>query len=290
MNDRSARAAERVARSAREIVRSVRLHGGIARATTLQREGYSRHYLRLAIQQGALRRVARDWVAVPDADAELVAAARGGAVLTCVSAARRAGLWVLTEDRPHVAVKPHARGGRAGTAAVHWAEPLVPRHPDALVDPIENVLALVAACRPREEALAIWESALRQDLVDRAQLDRLPLPAAARAIREEAQAFADSGLETIFATRLRWLGVRILAQIWILGHPVDHLIGDRLVVQIDGGHHVGPQREADIAHDAVLRLSGYTVFRFGYHQLLSDWPFVQATIMQAIAQGLHRAS
>ncbi|WP_228479238.1 DUF559 domain-containing protein [Microbacterium atlanticum] len=70
---------------------------------------------------------------------------------------------------------------------------------------------------------------------------------------------------------------------------MDHLIGERLVVQIDGGHHVDSQRESDIAHDALLRLRGYTVFRFGYHQLLSEWPFVQSVIMQAVAQGLHRA-
>ncbi len=238
---------------------------------------------------GSLVRVARDWLAVPDADTQLVSAARGGVVLTCVTAARRAGLWVLAEDRMHVAAPPHGRVPRGGASTVHWAEPVVPRHPDRLVDAIENVLSLVAACQPHEAALAIWDSALRTRQVDAATLARLPLPAAARALRDEAQPFADSGLETIFSTRLRWLGVRILAQIWILGRPVDHLIGERLVVQLDGAHHVGPQRESDIAHDALLRLQGYTVFRFGYHQLLSDWPFVQSTIMQAIAQGLHRA-
>ncbi|MDW4572364.1 DUF559 domain-containing protein [Microbacterium sp. M3] len=288
-DDRSRRAAERGERSEREITLAVRARGGVARASTLQRDGHSRHYVRRALERGSLVRVARDWVAVSDADADVVAAARGGVLLTCVTAARRLGLWVLAEDRPHVAVSPHARGGRPATMTVHWAEPLVPRHPDALVDPIENVLSLVAGCQPREAALAIWESALRKDLVDRDELARLPLGPAARALRDQAQSFADSGLETIFADRLRWLGVRILAQVWILGRPVDHLIGDRLVVQIDGGHHVGAQRESDIAHDALLRLRGYTVFRFGYHQLLSDWPFVQSVIMQAVAQGLHRA-
>jgi very-short-patch-repair endonuclease len=272
------------------MVRAVRERGGVARASTLQREGHSRHYLRLAVESGSLVRVARDWVAVPDADAELVAAARGGVVLTCVTAARRAGLWVLTEDRAHVAVSPHGHAARVRALTVHWAEPLVPRHPDSLVDPIENVLSLVAVCQPHEAALTVWESALGKRMVDRAILERMPLPPAARALREEAQSFADSGLETIFASRLGWLGVRILAQIWILGRRVDHLIGERLVVQIDGGHHVGPQREADIAHDALLRLHGYTVFRFGYQQLLSDWLFVQSMVMQAIAQGLHRRS
>lgn len=73
------------------------------------------------------------------------------------------------------------------------------------------------------------------------------------------------------------------------GHRVDFLIGDRLVLQIDGGHHVGAQREADIAHDAVLRLHGYTVIRVGYAQVTERWPEVQDRILRAIAQGLHLA-
>lgn len=73
------------------------------------------------------------------------------------------------------------------------------------------------------------------------------------------------------------------------GHRVDFLIGDRLVFQIDGAHHVGAQHEADIAHDARLMLLGYHVIRIGYAQLIDHWPSVQDLIMRAIAQGLHRA-
>jgi very-short-patch-repair endonuclease len=102
--------------------------------------------------------------------------------------------------------------------------------------------------------------------------------------------FSDSGLETIFLTRLRWMRIRILFQTWIAGHRVDFLLGERLVVQIDGGHHVGAQRTSDIAHDAALTLLGYHVIRLGYEQIVSDWPAVQDLIMRAVAQGLHRAA
>lgn len=101
-----------------------------------------------------------------------------------------------------------------------------------------------------------------------------------------AQPFRDSGLESIFLDRLRWLNIRILVQVWIADHHVDVLLGARLVVQLDGGHHVGAQRTSDIAHDAVLTMLGYHVLRFGYQQVINDWPFVQAMIMQAIAQGV----
>jgi very-short-patch-repair endonuclease len=258
------------------------------RVSTLQREGYTRHLLRTALEVGVIQRVRRDWVALPDADPELVSAARRGVVLSCVTRARRVGLWVLGREGEHVAAAaPHSHVATAPGATVHWATPLVPRTADLLEDHIENTLALVATCQPHDLALAVWESAFRQGMVDRTQLARLDLPPSARRLLEEAEPFADSGLETIFATRLRRFGVQVRSQIWIGGHHVDHLIGRFLVVQIDGGHHVDSQRLSDNEHDAALRLLGFTVIRVGFRQVIDDWPTVQWLIMQAMAQGLH---
>lgn len=270
------------------VVSAVHRRGGVAHTGALQREGHSRHHLGQTIASGGLHRIRRGWVAAPGADAELVWAAQHGVVLSCITQARRLHLWVLREAGAHAAVAPHAQVRSSPHATIHWAEPPVPRAPGVLVDPIENVLALVAACQPPELALAVWESALNKELVSAEALGRLALPAAARALLAEASPLADSGLETLFRTRLRWLRVRIIAQAWIAGHRVDFLIGRRLVVQIDGGHHVGRQRAADIAHDAALTLRGYHVLRFTYAQIVDDWPGVQDVIAAAIAQGLHR--
>ena len=149
---------------------------------------------------------------------------------------------------------------------------------------------LVAGCQPYEGALATWESAFRQRIVDPGVLVRAQLPPAARRVLADARPFADSGTETIFFTRLAWLDVAITPQVWIHGHRVDFLIGDRLVVQIDGGHHVGQQRTSDIAHDALLKLHGYHVIRIGYEQLMHRWHDVQRVILTAIAQRLHLAA
>ncbi|APZ35696.1 hypothetical protein BOH66_02230 [Microbacterium aurum] len=73
------------------------------------------------------------------------------------------------------------------------------------------------------------------------------------------------------------------------GHRVDLLIGARLVLQIDGGTHVGRQREEDVAHDAALMLRGYYVICVGYTQVIERWEEVQERIMRAVAQGLHLA-
>lgn len=272
----------------RAILDSVAVRDGVARVASLQRAGHSRHGIRRALETGELARVRRDWVALPAADPFLIAAAREAVVLTCVTAAQRKGLWVMYEGKPHVAAGPNGAKGKPPTVHVHWAAPLVPRHPDDLVDGFENTLALIAVCQPYEHALAVWESALRQKLVDRRVLESMQLSTAARRILAEATPFSDSGLESFVPPRLRFLGERIVPQAWVEDRPVDFLIGERLVLQIDGGHHVGRQRTRDIEHDARLMLLGYHVVRVGYQQVVEDWPAVQAQIMRAVAQGLHR--
>lgn len=259
--------------------------------SALRARGFSRRTIEGQIAAAALVRPRNGWVALRSADPFLVAAARAGVVLSCVTQASRLGLWVLREDAVHVAAPPHRHVGevRAGTR-VHWAVPLVPRHPHVLVDPIENVLAIVASCLPYEEALVIWESAIRQGLVLQAELQRLPLPARARALLADSSPWSDSGLETLIPVRLKFLRLPIRPQVWIAGHHVDFLIDERLVLQVDGGHHVGVQRREDIAHDARLTLLGYHVIRIDYMQVVHAWHQVHDVIVRAVAQGLHRVA
>ena len=81
-------------------------------------------------------------------------------------------------------------------------------------------------------------------------------------------------------------------QVVIAGRPVDVLIGDRLVVQLDGfEYHSKPaDRRRDLEHDAELVLRGYVVLRFSYAQVLHDWPAVERTVARAIAAGAHRVA
>lgn len=270
-----------------DLVREVNRLGGVIPTTFLRRAGARKSAIDAAVRSGLLIRPRNGWIASGDADGALLAAAELGAVLTCVTQAARLGLWEVRVPHPHVAVNPGRHLRRATTAHVHWSIPIVPRDPAVLVDPIENVLAIVADCRPHEEALTIWESALRKGLVDLESLATLPLGPQGRALRAEARPFADAGTETILLTRLRWLRVPMQRQAWILGHRVDLLIGRSLIVQVDGGHHIGAQRSQDNEHDARLRLAGYHVIRVSHWQLMHDWPTVQALITGAIARGLH---
>ncbi len=162
----------------------------------------------------------------------------------------------------------------------------------ALIEPIENALVQIADCQPFEKALVVWDSALNRGLTSEEELAQLPLRSeAARAVRTASTCFSDSGIETLPASRLALIGITVRQQVVLCGHAVDGLIGERLVLQIDGfAHHSSPeQRRKDISQDRELVLRGYTVLRYDYKEILFEWTRVEKEILLSIAQGLHRA-
>ncbi len=268
----------------------VRRRNGAAPTSALIEAGYSRHRIRRALASGGLIRPRRGWVALPKADPDILFAARNNVVLSCVTQARRLGLWVLSEDRPHVSTRSTNGRSPDPRSITHWNTPLLDRDPSALEDPIENVLALVSRCQPHDSALAIIDSALNKGLTTRAALETLPLQNRMRSLLQESTPFSDSGIETMLRTRLRWLRQPIRSQVWILGHRVDFLIGDRLIVQVDGRQHKGAQRSEDIRHDALLGNEGYHVIRVSYEQIVYRWHEVSDAVIGAVARGKHLAA
>lgn len=270
-----------------DIFDEIRRRGGVVRTRALREAGYGRSQIERALPK--LIQPRHGWLALRNADKDLVLAARHSVVIGCISQARRLGLWVSHGNRPHV--NRPAPGGRRPNiyARVHWNKPVIPRHPDALFDGIENTLATVIACQPREHAITVIESALNKQLITYTELTTLPLSQSAQKIVAACSRFSDSGLESLVRTRLRWLRIPIRPQAWVLGHRVDFLIGDRLVLQIDGGHHVGAQRDSDIHHDALLLQHGYVVIRVSYRHVMEQWPETQDLILGAIARDLHSA-
>ena len=268
-------------------------HGGIVHRKQVLDAGISVYRLRAAVARGEVERVRRNWVVTDAAPRVLLQAAQVSGRLTCVSAAVHRGWWVPpgSEDATHIAVKPDARPPQ-GEIKTHWSKPLVPLPADRLVDAIPDILERVANCLPFEQALVVWESAMR---VERKHPDAVARIAwrtpAARRLAAVATGQSDSGLETIFVVRLSPWGVRIRQQVSIAGHRVDVLIGDRLVVQLDGfAFHSSPtDRQRDLEHDRELVSRGYTVLRFTYRDIVADWPAVERVIADALAQGLHLA-
>ncbi|WP_017792291.1 endonuclease domain-containing protein [Leucobacter salsicius] len=269
-----------------DLISALAAEDGAMRSATALALGFSDHTVRVLVTAGTVTRPRRGWLALSSLHPELLFALSNGVVLSCVSAAQWQGLWVLNHDLPHVS----ARDGQHVhpiNARVHRRRPLKPRQPGLLVDHLENTLDHVAACLPHEEALAIWDSAMQKNLTDYQSLAALPFKGRARAVLAECTPLSDSGLESIFRTRLRWLKISIRPQAWVHGHRVDFLLGDRLVVQIDGKQHEGAQRTSDRKHDADLMRRGYYVIRVGYAEVVYDWNSVEAGILDAYARGLH---
>lgn len=172
---------------------------------------------------------------------------------------------------------------------LHWARGPLPVAAHALHDPPANALFQIARCLPLADALTVWESAIRRGAVEPAELRRIAWrSSAAHRLAAVASDLSDSGIETRFVLLLRRLGISFRQQVWIDGHPVDALIGDLLVVQIDGfAHHQAADRRRDLRADARLILRGYTVLRFDFVQILMFPDEVAATIATAVAQRLH---
>ena len=74
-------AVARVTMSHMDAATWARACGGVVRSDRIARAGYGRGALDRAVARRELVRVARGWLAVPDADPHLIAAARSGVVI-----------------------------------------------------------------------------------------------------------------------------------------------------------------------------------------------------------------
>ncbi|WP_197517456.1 endonuclease domain-containing protein [Microbacterium karelineae] len=275
-----------------KLTRILRARGGWCHRGTLLDDGWTSRRILAARRAEGIDLVRRQWLALPDAPIEIREAARVGGVATCVSVLGRFGLWVPTsvDRRPHIAL-PHNGALSPADAVSHRARPIITRPPRRLVDPIENVLAHVATCLPYDDAFAIWESAIRAGLLSVPRIQAIPWRSvAARRLAADVGSLSDSGFESTFLVRGRRAGFRIVQQYVLAGRPVDALVDECVVVQLDGfAYHSDPQqRRADIAHDREVMALGYPVLRFAYHDVFDDWERVEHDIRRAKATAPRR--
>lgn len=270
---------------------------GIAHREQLAHAGFPVGLVRAFIRHGRAHAIRRFWIALPDATEDLRLAAQAGGLISCISLARRRGWWMPEGlgASLHLHLVPGSAGIRSpgkGAVVAHWTRPLVPIG-RALIGSVEDALQHIATCIARDEARVLWESAARTERLAPETLRRVRWSSrVARELADEVEGLSDSGLETLVVLPLRRWGLRVRQQVRLGGRFVDLLVGDRLVLQIDGFefHASSRQRSQDIAHDAELRLRGFTVIRLSYAQIVHDWPGVERTIRRAVAVGLHRAS
>ncbi|WP_295010336.1 endonuclease domain-containing protein [uncultured Microbacterium sp.] len=267
--------------------------GGIAHRRVAAAHGFAPSAVRTAIRAGTVRRVRASWITDETASSDLVTAASAGGRLTCLSLARPRHWWIPESADSRIPVQLPANGRRtAGEVRPHWSRPLVDTGPRALHASIEDALAHIALCLGEEDALCVWESAIRIAHLDLESLRTVAWPEPpSRRYAQAVRGRSDSGVETLFVVRLRPWGIPIRQQVRLGGHDVDALIGTHLVAQLDGfAFHSSPAaHQRDVSHDAELQLRGYTVLRFTYAQVVHHWDDVERTIAAALARRLHLA-
>ena len=267
--------------------------GGIAHRADAMDAGFTVHAVRTAIRIGTVERIRASWIALSAAPGDLRRAASAGGQLSCISLARRRGWWVppAADESTHVHLSPHAASPDENVIA-HWGRALAPPRPRSLEASTADALSDIARCLPLDQAVAVWESAVRAEDVAFEALRSIRWPGTRpRRCLAHMRPGTGSSLETIFHVRLSAWGVRLRMQVRLAGHDVDFLIGTHLIVQIDGWsfHSSSADRTRDIAHDAELRLRGYTVLRFSYAQVIHRWWEVERVISDALSRGLHLA-
>ena len=270
----------------------------------LDAAGIHRAQLRRAVARDRVLSIRRGWYGVPDAPPSVVRAARVGGSLTGASVARLHGLWLLDDPQLHVRVSGNASRLHSpfdGETPLHASHDVCVHYrerrggPEDLParDSLPRALAEMFTCGAPMAALIAVDSALNlRELTSdgRAELRSL-VPAARRKAIDQADPACDSGLETI--ARLLPYGRRIpyRTQAVIPGvGKVDLLIGDRLVVELDGaGFHTDA---ADFVEDRrrglELVMRGYLVVRLTYRRVIQDWERVQGDLLELLSRGEHR--
>lgn len=282
--------------------------GGVAATDALAEHGIGPGELDRAVRRGDLARIRRGWVAAPSAPSNIVRAVRVGGRLSCVSALHPRGIWCRETHGLHVRVgttshhlsAPHDRRVPLGRPArfgitIHRSPARgLPEH-NAAVDPVPHALLHALRCQPADDAVATFDSALNKKAITLSEADALYplLPARCRRYWALIDPSAQSGLESKarLACRRHRMPFETQASIPRVGH-VDILIGERLVLELDGYefHSTKEEFEEDRRRDVELARQRYRVLRASHSQVMYRWESVFGVVQQIVAAGEHRWS
>jgi very-short-patch-repair endonuclease len=272
-----------------DVVTHLRRTEPAARASVLIRAGFTRASLRSAVASGALVTIRMGWLALPDAPVDVVTAVLIGGRLGCVSLANHLGLWTPPAELLHVAVPHHSGRALVGApgAVLHWRSARWRDNPSPLESRADMVRQL-AICLEREDAVATIDSALHSGAVSWLEVESAlaSLPSVLAVI----DGAAEGGGESLARCRLGRRGIPVRAQARIDGvGRVDLLVGERLVLEIDGRRwHTDPASfERDRERDLELARLGYRVIRLSYLQVTLDWARVERSILEITTRREH---
>lgn len=258
------------------------------RAELLAR-GISDRTLAEAVAAGSLIRLRRGWYTVPGAPHELQIAVKTGARLGCVSALDWHGVWTLPH-RHHLSV-PRTMHRRPSPHVLHWrAAPALDSR--TLVESPLDAFELFATCGDDREVVVVADSAVQRRILSSADVEHtLERTARGRRLLTRLDPNAESGTETLLRLALRARGIALRSQVTIAGiGRVDFVIGDRLVIEVDGRewHDTESAFEKDRRRDAQLVARGYVVMRFSYRRVIDDLDAAMDEVSALIHRREHR--
>lgn len=254
----------------------------------LQARGLGSREIERALRDGLLVRLRRGWYGTPDLAPALAHATRIGGRLSCISALESHGAWVVRPALTHVRVGTGIAVPRRVDARLHWT------HERARpgIDSPEVALAVAVSCIDRETLVAAVDSLLQRGILSASEVDQILLSTPrGRAVRALVDGAAESGIESLLRLRLRAHRIRLRSQVTITGvGRVDLLVGERLVVEVDGyAWHGDPSRfENDRRRDRELLRRGYLVMRASYRQVIDELDGLVEAILDVVRRREHR--
>ncbi|CAM3720329.1 DUF559 domain-containing protein [Tsukamurella ocularis] len=272
--------------------------GGVFSRRAALRAGADSAEIERLRRRGDIVVIRRGWYRFPGADPLVVAAVKGGAVITCVSAlAFRPGVWIpprrsaragLTKSTTHLRRARHRRTRSHEDCGAYRHLP----SPTRAVDDLPAALVCAANCLDADEFVAVLDSLLRKtDPYSVQDLEEIfaDAPKATKRLLEHLDPLAGSGTESLVRYRLTCLHIRVRSQQYVPGIGwVDLLVGDKLIIECDStDHHSGAQRLVDNRRDRTATRSGYRVMRFDYSEVIGDWDAILAEILDIVRTDRH---
>ena len=244
--------------------------GGVARRSDILRAGFQRIQLDASVAAGRLYRPQRGVYAVFKADRDLLAAFRANGQLTCVSAARFYGLWVLHPPQAlHLSCGNGVpkRGVIDHGACVHEATLAYP------VAALADVLLHALRCLPELEALVMVQSATGAGQISVSFLRKKLMGnrnGRARAVLDLLIPRADSLLEVLAHTHFVRAGLKVRMHVDLPGvGEVDCLVEERLAVELDGSSHFEPKQvKKDQRRIKAGMLGGHLTLHYFYDDVV----------------------
>jgi very-short-patch-repair endonuclease len=261
----------------------------ITTRSELRSRGVSDRRIAEAVSAGRLARLRRGWYAVPGVPSALHSAVAAGGRLGCVSALAWHGVWTL-QRATHVCIPRGAH--RAPTPQVtHWRR-MQRLSPATIVEPAAEAFDQFSRCGTDREIVVAADSALHCGVLSESDVaEVLGRTRRGRRLLSRVDSRAESGTETLMRLGLRARGIRVRSQVTIPGvGRVDFVIGDRLVVEVDGRtwHDTESTFESDRRRDAALVALGYIVMRFSYRRVMDELDAAVGEILAVIHRREHR--